>query len=665
MAHRRYFHSNLNEQEQEDAFTGSMPSLRWSDKEAIFWQQLLDGHVLLGHNIGVDLDSLQDSGVSLENTGLIDSLELALLVTPLMQNEEGRRDHSLHSLGKQLAFDQNDLLKGIGVRHEALYDSVLCLLLVREMLGALRDWPSYRLEALLQLLSPNYYLRRFLETQLKVSDLRVERVPLKRVLGEIAQPSERERSSVILSPSIPASQILGSDGPFAQKITNFHPREVQCELATQIETCLREGGVLIAEAGTGTGKSLAAMVPAIGVAHEMGSGPVVISTYTHILQEQLATKDLPTLEDALGHKVQTAILKGRGNYLNLQAFDAQRTAHLSRLRADDDSQETRNQGLFLASLLSWACSSLDKERSYAGDLRHLFMGDLSEASASWFGRAYGKDFLAYLHSLEEFPPLVNELERPAKLASLFWRAVQYAKQADLVVVNHSLWFSSKPVQELSPYIIFDEAHHLEEAITNALSVEVTADGCRGWVRLVQGLAASCRGSVSVELSQTLFSSAQRLEGAVPGFALLFRKCLDALVPNEPSQKKEDRDLAEDAPYSRKKWLSQEGIDLTATARTQDAWLDAPAGMALANSLTHFQSALSDLEAALTEEHADEKRLVRSLLEQVSQGLELLRTIQAYNFEEADRYCWWMEEDERDLGVAPDQARQFAFNARSE
>lgn len=62
--------------------------------------------------------------------------------------------------------------------------------------------------------------------------------------------------------------------------------------------------------------------------------------------------------------------------------------------------------------------------------------------------------------------------------------------------------------------------------------EITTDGRRGWVRVAQGLSASFRGSVAVEWIKHLFDCAQQLEGVVPGFALLFRKCLDALVPNE-------------------------------------------------------------------------------------------------------------------------------------
>ncbi|MEI7989535.1 MAG: RecQ family ATP-dependent DNA helicase, partial [Chloroflexota bacterium] len=662
LAHRRYFHHKQNQRASNKPSSIDLPEVQWSDKEAQYWQGLLDGKVLIGHHIGHDFDVLKEAGVSLKTAGLLDSLELALLVTPLMKDDEKRQDHSLHNLGKQLKVDQNDLFQGIGHPHEALYDTILCLLLIRKMLEILKSspWRDDRLEALLQLLSPDYYLRRFLEAQRNVTKIRPNRVPLNQVLGHIPLPSEGKRTP---TPSLPwksASQVLGSGGPFSQIIENFSPRQVQCELATEIEACLHEGGILMAEAGTGTGKSLAALVAAFMAVQDGNRAPVVISTYTHVLQSQLVTKDLKDLKRALGRNIQTVVLKGRGNYLNLRALDAQRTEHLGRLRDRDDSQETRNRGIFLAFLLSWVYSNLEDERAHAGDLHYLFIGDIGEISSSWFGFAYGKDFLTYLNSLQEFPPLMDEAERPTNLVSLFWRALEYAKQADLVIVNHSLLFSSESVQKLSQRIILDEAHRIEEAFTNALTSEISADRCRGWVRLAQGLSASFRKGVPEHLTRDLYDRAKQLEGAVPGFALLFRKCLDVLAPNELSQTKEDRDLAEDAPYSRKIWLNKMGIDLTANARPQNAWLDEPAGIALKNALKHFSTALGNLEAVLTEDDAENKSLARSLLKQTSISLEVLQTVQSYDFEEANDYCWWMEEDERDLGVLQNQAQQFAL-----
>jgi ATP-dependent DNA helicase DinG len=106
------------------------------------------------------------------------------------------------------------------------------------------------------------------------------------------------------------TRILGPDGPIASSLPGYEPREAQIEIADIIGDCLKNGRHALLEAGTGTGKSLAYLIPAI----ELGER-VVVSTDTIALQEQLVKKDLPFLEKALGKPIEYAVAKGKSNFL--------------------------------------------------------------------------------------------------------------------------------------------------------------------------------------------------------------------------------------------------------------------------------------------------------------------------------------------------------------
>ena len=104
--------------------------------------------------------------------------------------------------------------------------------------------------------------------------------------------------------------IFGQDGLLSQQVESYAPRQQQLDMAQTIEKTLAEHTVLIAEAGTGTGKTFAYLAPAI-----LSGQKVFISTGTKNLQDQLFSRDLPTLRKALSIPFQASLLKGRANYL--------------------------------------------------------------------------------------------------------------------------------------------------------------------------------------------------------------------------------------------------------------------------------------------------------------------------------------------------------------
>lgn len=110
--------------------------------------------------------------------------------------------------------------------------------------------------------------------------------------------------------------ILGAEGPFAREVPGFAPREAQQRMASAVAGAIAERDVLIAEAGTGTGKTFAYLVPAL-----MSGRKVIVSTGTKALQDQLFFRDLPRVHAVLGSRARVSLLKGRANYLCLYRLD--------------------------------------------------------------------------------------------------------------------------------------------------------------------------------------------------------------------------------------------------------------------------------------------------------------------------------------------------------
>src|SRR5260370_29482025 len=104
--------------------------------------------------------------------------------------------------------------------------------------------------------------------------------------------------------------VFGRDGPLAARISEYRVRSQQVEMAMRVAEAIRDNAALVCEAGTGTGKTFAYLVPAL-----LSAGKVIISTGTKTLQDQLYHRDLPTVRHALNAPVTTALLKGRANYV--------------------------------------------------------------------------------------------------------------------------------------------------------------------------------------------------------------------------------------------------------------------------------------------------------------------------------------------------------------
>ena len=228
------------------------------------------------------------------------------------------------------------------------------------------------------------------------------------------------------------------DGPLARAIPGFRLRAQQVEMAERIAAAIAARQVFIAEAGTGTGKTFAYLVPALS-----SGGKVIVSTGTKTLQDQLFNKDLPLVRAALAAPVQVALLKGRANYVchyHLRQALAEGRFH-SRVEVD---HLARIQRFF--------------KQSRSGDKAECH--DVPEQSPVWQAVTSTRD-----NCLGQDCPDHKECHVLA--------ARRQAMEADLVVVNHHLFFADvmlrdEGMAELLPAcntVIFDEAHQLPEVAT--------------------------------------------------------------------------------------------------------------------------------------------------------------------------------------------------------
>ena len=158
-------------------------------------------------------------------------------------------------------------------------------------------------------------------------------------------------------------RIFAPGGPIAAVIDGFEPRASQREMADAVASTLEDGGVLLVEAGTGTGKTLAYLVPAI-----LSRKRVLVSTGTKNLQEQIYFKDLPVLERALGVPFTATCMKGRGNYLCLHRFTALREEAAALAAGAAGFAATHDARMFLTIIDEWAARTETGDRAEIADL---------------------------------------------------------------------------------------------------------------------------------------------------------------------------------------------------------------------------------------------------------------------------------------------------------
>ena len=227
-------------------------------------------------------------------------------------------------------------------------------------------------------------------------------------------------------------------GPLARALPEFEPRPAQLEMAEAVSGVFADGGVLLAEAGTGTGKTLAYLVPAI-----FSRRRVLVSTGTKNLQEQIYFKDLPVLRESLGVPFTAAYMKGRGNYLCLHRFEAFR---------DSGAFRSADETIHLRIIDRWTRETETGDRAEIEDLPEdlPFWNEIAASAENCIGA-----------------------ECPRYQDCYVTRMRQRAAESDIVIVNHHLLCADAAVRqsaygEVIPectHAIVDEAHQLEDVAT--------------------------------------------------------------------------------------------------------------------------------------------------------------------------------------------------------
>ncbi|GAB4115389.1 MAG: ATP-dependent DNA helicase [Sideroxydans sp.] len=230
-------------------------------------------------------------------------------------------------------------------------------------------------------------------------------------------------------------RFFSEQSPLAAEVSSFRPRTQQREMALAVAEAIRDNAILVVEAGTGTGKTFAYLVPAL-----LAGGKVVVSTGTKNLQDQLFQKDLPMVRDALKAPVSVALLKGRSNYVCHY--------HLE-LAQSNGLFKTREDVKHLAKIVNYAKVTQSGDRSG--------LADVPENAPIW------------MHVTSTRDNCLGQ-ECPNHAECFVLKARKEAMEADVIVVNHHLFFADvmlrdEGVAELLPAcntVIFDEAHQLPE-----------------------------------------------------------------------------------------------------------------------------------------------------------------------------------------------------------
>ncbi|MFN2455130.1 MAG: ATP-dependent DNA helicase [Pyrinomonadaceae bacterium] len=314
-------------------------------------------------------------------------------------------------------------------------------------------------------------------------------------------------------------EIFGHDGLIARAHPDYEYRPGQIEMAEAVLCAFAEKRHLIVEAGTGTGKTLAYLVPAIAAATGSG-GRVVISTGTKNLQEQLMEKDVPFLQNVLPRKFSAAYMKGRSNYACLQRIKrAENSPVLEGLDELDYFDEVRQ----------WA--------------RESGTGDRAELLGL-------PEYLPFWRHVDARSEICTGQKCPDFDPCFITRMRQRAMDADIVVVNHHLFFAdlalrnSEYGQVLPDYsaVIFDEAHLIEDVAAEYFGAQVSSYQIEDLLRDLSNLAIT-----SVDANRELTKIAGRIARFADAFWMGFRDGRGAegrfpLVPGTFARKKTNGDI---------------------------------------------------------------------------------------------------------------------------
>jgi len=266
--------------------------------------------------------------------------------------------------------------------------------------------------------------------------------------------SGAQSTGALANLSTAVASAFAAGGAVACAVEGYEEREGQIAMALAVADVIEHGGTLIAEAGTGTGKTLAYLIPAI-----LSGKRVLVSTGTKNLQEQIFFKDLPSLQQALNRPISATLMKGRSNYLCLHRFESYRDGVEGNTSAGGRLIESGDR-VMLPVINQWA------KKTTTGDRAEL--RDLPEDLPLW------KDIAADAETC-----LGSECPRYGDCFVTLMR--QRAAESDVVIVNHHLLCADAQLRksaygEVIPScatLVVDEAHQLEDVATQYFGIAIS------------------------------------------------------------------------------------------------------------------------------------------------------------------------------------------------
>ncbi|MEW5868609.1 MAG: helicase C-terminal domain-containing protein [Chloroflexota bacterium] len=571
---------------------------------------------ILGHNVRFDLSFLRRHGLFTRNVAL-DSYEMAAVLLPTA----GR--YGLGALAQALnvplpathrALDDAQATRGVFLRlyEEALERLPLPLLAEIVRLGDGVEWGGYwplrlALRARSRQVVSADSVRHAYSGPLFEDDYGRPAPPLQPV-GE-PLPLDMEEVSALLEPG----------GAFARHFPQFEHRTQQVAMLQSVVEALSEGRHLLVEAGTGTGKSIAYLIPAALWAIQ-NERRVVISTNTINLQDQLINKDIPDLRAALGIDLRAAVLKGRSNYLcprRLESLRRHGPANVDELRV-------------LAKVLVWL------QGTHTGDRAELNIHGPAERSV-W----------ARLSAEDEACTSENCVKRTGGACPAY-RARQAAQSAHILIVNHALLLADvatgNRVLPEYEYLIIDEGHHLEDATTNALSYHVTLAEVERALAQLGGPGSGALGWTLAATQELLepaeFAALNHLVQGLTDLAFRFQNLARQFFFSIDHFLQEQREGRQVGAYAHQERI----VDAT---RTQPAWGDVELAwdeaqhtlQPMNEMLARLAQGVAEIQEAMSEE---DEELYSGLANLYRQFSELHDNLNALVFEPSAEQIYWAE-----------------------
>ncbi|MFJ8527081.1 ATP-dependent DNA helicase DinG [Bacillus sp. NPDC094106] len=396
--------------------------------------ELLEGASFVAHNVHFDwnflTEELKQAGYTEIYCPKIDTVELAQILLPTADS------YKLRDLAKKHEFEHNQ-------PHRADSDALVTAELFLQFLTQIEKLPLVTLQSLYELsdVFQSDIARIISENILKKMTDGTEETKAYEIYRNIAL---RKRNYSLHLGENNASKFSSflhkSMEQLELKMPNFEKRESQQQMMKEIYDALRDSRFSLIEAGTGTGKTLAYLLPSIYFAKKKEES-VIVSTQTVQLQQQILEKEIPLLQSVLPFPFEVALLKGRRHYLCLHKFEY----------SLQEEEKNYDVALTKAKILVWLLQTEtgDRDELNIPEGGKLFWNRVCSdiyspggAKSSWFSRCF------------------------------YQRAKNKALFADIVITNHALllqdFVSEEPLFSSCNYIIFDEAHHIEEVASRTL-----------------------------------------------------------------------------------------------------------------------------------------------------------------------------------------------------